>query len=333
MDAKRGSTAGATLGEALRKNKKPVDWRFPDESGLSERTLDCRQLAVKEVLRWKGADELIPVFLTPFDSTGHGLLLRRSEPRLQRGWGLETCHPEFPEEMEGLLRSVFDREGYALLFYKAFDMPFSAYYGIHDVIHWSLVTDFDETHITLLDSAGAPSYFDGMTGRIPSGLFFEAWTDRQPVTSGAAFVTGAAPPFERNWEDEFAGIVRQSVTNMGTDERLEQFIREFETAPLGDLTAHLDQLEFDLHYYRRLRELWLLAALRGAVPARYLKPAWVEELTYVCRCWSLVLGVLMKWKRQPDRDYREKVLAYLRQTLDNETSFFEALAEMAGEEE
>ncbi|GAA4726405.1 hypothetical protein [Brevibacillus fulvus] len=308
----------------------PPDWRFPDQYGLSERALDCRQLAISEVLKWQGETEVIPLFLNPFDCSAHRLVLRRSEPNLQRGWRIVPYSTPSVRDFRPLIRSLLDEKGYALIFYKAFYMPFHSYYGIHDVVHWSLVVDSDEEQLTLVDSSGTDAYFSGYVGKIPWRLFLEA-----SAMGGAAGAATILRPngTQASWPEEFHQIVNASLAAMleqGGLAQLAEFIIELEQTSTGRVVKELERLEFDLHYYRRLRELWKVAAEQRAIPAVYLREAWMEELQMLCRAWSLVVGLLMKWKRQPERDYHQKLVNYLWQTYANEQRFFAELGKLAG---
>ncbi|WP_068776343.1 hypothetical protein [Paenibacillus sp. FJAT-26967] len=302
-----------------------TDWRFPDEEGLSQRTLDCRQLCMMEVLKWKGVSRLTPIFLNAFDCESSGMLLRRQEPQLNLGWKLTRYSPLNPEGLFPLIQSILDHEGYVLLFYKAHEAPFSGYYEKHDIVHWSLLTGCDEQGVDLVDDEGAPAYFNGYIGRVPREVLLD--------TLGASGFGGAAiikedPAYTRSWEEDFRSLVQMSVDNMINREglkNLESFVQAVETAPLEELIGNLERLEFDIHYYRRLRELWKTAVEKQVVPEECVAPGWVEELLYVCKSWSLVMGVLAKWKRQPQRDYRLKLTDYLNQTLESERGFFREL--------
>ncbi|WP_134683013.1 hypothetical protein [Brevibacillus migulae] len=317
--------------EILAKGK--LDWRFPDENGFSERNLDCFQLCVKEVLQWKREPELMQVFLGSFDCRHSGLLLRRMEPTLQKGWRLNRFGVVQADRIQSIIRSIFDGEGYCLIYYQAFTMPLSRYHQLYEVNHWALVIDVDDTHITIVDETGTSEWFQGSIGRIPWEVFLASW--EKMGQGGPAFLTqqdGAS----FTWDEAFIRLAGDSVRQMTVDgglDNLKAFVRAVEDAPLPSLIARLDRLEFDIHYFRRLRELWQTAVQKKAIPASFVRSGWVEELTYLCKGWSLVLGVVMKWKKQPERDYRDKLVDYLHQIVSMETSFFKELERMVGEQE
>lgn len=94
------------------------------------------------------------------------------------------------------------------------------------------------------------------------------------------------------------------------------------------IITNLETLEFDVHYFRRLRELWKNAIHQRVIPTPYIQPGWIEEIHHLCNTWSLVMGVLMKWKRQPERDYRSKLLGYLKDAIQSETDLITEWANM-----
>ncbi len=308
---------------------KVVDWRFPDKHGFCERTLDCKQLSVKEVLEWKGQVDLIKVFLNHFDCSHSNLLLRRSEPELNMGWSIKTSTSISPSYIKTLILKQLKNHGYCLLFYKSFETTYSSYYNVHDLVHWSLIIDSNEGELTLIDEAGSKDYFDGQFGKIPWDVFLESW--KQDSSHGIGILSFDQKETE-DWDTVFLNLVRASVENMidlGGLNHLKDFIYTIRNTPTDELVNMLETFEFDIHYFRRLRELWLLAVDRKVIPQKYLDPSWVEELFYLCKCWSLIMGVLMKWKRQPHKDYKQKLVDYLQQTLDNEIKFFTALEKVA----
>lgn len=307
-----------------------VDWRFPDKDGFCNRTLDCKQLCIKEVLNWKGETELIKVFLNPFDCSHHDLQLRRSDPTLNMGYVIQTINAISPEQVKKLIIQHINYHGYCLLFYKSYNTEYSGYYQRYDIVHWSLIVDADEKGITIIDEAGDPKYFEGQRGRIPWTDFLNNWKKDQYHGLGEIHLSQNE---NLEWEDDFFNIVKESVTNMinlnGLNQ-LKDYICRIKDTPSSQLVSILETLEFDVHYYRRLRELWLLAVNKKVIPQRFLDPSWVEELFYLCKCWSLIMGVLMKWKRQPDKDYKQKLVDFLEQTLENERKFFTALKDVVG---
>lgn len=314
-----------TLAGYIRQRPK-VDWRFPDEFGLCERNLDCRQLCILEIMKWQGERNPIPAFLNAFDCRTDGLLLRRSEPVLQNGWSAIRFPSLSTDQLRHLVRSVYDAEGYCLIYYNAFEVPFSAYYRKHDVVHWALLIEDDGTHVTVIDDTGDPAYFDGYIGRIPSDLFFPAL--QSAGGSGAAIVRRNDAGAAASMEVQFARLARTSVEQMlreGGLDRLAGFVAAVEALPDDELQASLDQLEFDIHYFRRLRKLWETAAGNGVIPKVCLDSRWIGALTEACNQWSYAMGVLMKWKRQPEKSYGSRLTGYLRQALEAERQLFDGL--------
>ncbi len=320
-DAKQQTLAAKLLAQDK------VDWRFPDEFGLSERNMDCLQLSILEVLKWKGETQPIPIFLNAFDCKSEGLLLRRSLPTLHRGWKLIRYPQLDRERMQHLLRSLIDGEGYALVHYKAFHAPFSSYYHKHDVVHWALVIDADEEHVHIVDDAGSEDYFVGYMGKVPNDLFFE--TLAATGNGGVAILLksdDAVPEAEH-----IAALIQQSVHQMEAGlVSLSSFVGQVEQTSSVALAEKLAMLEFDIHYFRRLRELWKTAAEQGVIPQELLHAELMEALEQVCETWSYVMGVLMKWKRLPQRDFRDKLLSLLEQAVLAEKSLQQAFAEAGG---
>jgi pimeloyl-ACP methyl ester carboxylesterase len=311
-------------------SQKKVDWRFPDEYGLSERNLDCLQLSILEVLKWKGETDPIPVFLNPFDCHSGELLLRRSLPVLHRGWRLIQYPALDKERLQHLLRSVLDGEGYALVHYRAIQAPFSAYYEKHDVVHWALVIAYEEDHILLVDDAGSSVYFNGYIGKIPCSLFFD--TLDAAKEGGVAILQKSAETMP--WKDRLIGLLQQSVNQMTAEgglAKLTAFVNHVEQASARKLVESLDMLEFDIHYYRRLRELWKTALERGAFPDDVPQTGCAEALHQVCQTWSYIMGVIMKWKIQRERNYRTKLIGLLRQAAQEEQQLFQTMASMLEE--
>ncbi|GIQ69328.1 alpha/beta fold hydrolase [Xylanibacillus composti] len=315
-----------TLAERLRAQDK-VDWRFPDEFGLSERNMDCLQLSILEVLKWKGESNPIPIFLNAFDCKSEGLLLRRSLPVLHRGWKLIEYPRLDRERMQHLLRSLLDGEGYALVHYKAFHAPFSSYYHKHDVVHWALVIDYDEDYVHMVDDAGSEASFQGCLGKVPNALFFD--TLAAAGNGGMAILQQSTSSVEEG--GHIAGLLRKSVSQMEAGlASLSAFVDRVAETPAAALAEKLPMLEFDIHYYRRLRELWKTAAERRVIPDELLQDDLPEALHQVCEAWSFVMGVLMKWKRLPQRDFRDKLISLLREAVRAEGRLQQAFAR-AGE--
>jgi len=309
-----------------------VDWRFPDEFGLSERTLDCKQLAVKEVLRWQGETRFIPIYLNSFDCLYSGGIIKRNEPQLQNGHLIQTIAPGNGESLRHSIQRVYEREGYCLLFYQASQMPLSAYYGKYRVTHWSLVIGMHHDHVTVLDDAGIAPYFTGYMGRVSNDLFFASLQDPS-IQLGLGWISKEKVGEASDWDSQFLTLMKQSAHNMiagAQIEALKQFFDDLEQTETSVLVSRLEVLEFHINYYRKLRELWLHAVHASEVPTPYFQSEWIEELTYICKCWSLVMGVIMKWKRQPHKDYKDKLMDYLWDTYRNEQQFFHILLQLTG---
>jgi hypothetical protein len=311
-------------------NPKVVDWRFPDKDGFCERTLDCKQLAVKEVLRWREEKDLLQIFLNPFDCSSYKLQLRRSEPNFNLGWSLQTDHSISKDQIIQKIQQYIQSDGYCLLFYKSFETEYSNYYKVHDIVHWSLIVNADEEKFTLIDEAGHPSYFKGHLGQVDMDIFHSNWNCNSSY--GIAKLS-KKESMTKEWDTVSFELMKTSVENMtrlGGLENLKEFVETLKETDATTIIHLLETLEFDIHYFRRLRELWLLAVNRGSIPKQYVHPVWVEELFYLCKCWSLIMGVLMKWKRQPSKDYKKKLIDYLTQTYKNEERFFYAMKQSLG---
>ncbi|SDN48777.1 hypothetical protein SAMN04488137_4656 [Fictibacillus solisalsi] len=311
-------------------NPKVVDWRFPDKDGFCERTLDCKQLAVKEVLRWRKEKDLLPIFLSPFDCSHKDLQLRRSEPNLNLGWSLQTKHSIPKEKIISEIQHSISKNGYCLLFYKSFETTYSSYYKTFDIVHWSLIVNADEGKLTLIDEAGHPSYFQGHLGHVNFDNFQSNWLCDSNYGIGQVIKEESS---NADWSSVCFELMRSSVENMTTHgglENLKDFVDSLQETSPSIIVEYIETLEFDIHYFRRLRELWLLAVNRGIIPKPYVNPLWVEELFYLCKCWSLIMGVLMKWKRQPSKDYKKKLVDYVTQTYKNEERFFLAMKQSLG---
>jgi hypothetical protein len=309
---------------------KGIDWRFPDEFGFSERNLDCKQLAVKEILEWKGEINLIPVFLNPFDCQTKGVLLRRSEPTLQRGFEILNITPHNPAQMDLLIQSLIDAEGYCLIYFNAYHMPFSSYYQMHEVIHWALVVSYDQEKVTMVDHAGNETYYKGYIGEIPWDIFKENWVK---ANDGGVALVKRASAQQEEWEACLYHLLEASYYNMHEKkglQQLHQWIEVINQMHLEKLIQKLNRIEFDVQYFRRLRELWMLAVNHKKIPRPLYKSGWVEELYEACTSWSLVMGVLMKWKRQPKRNYREKLIYYLKQAHEYEEKMIEEIGLVIG---
>lgn len=305
-----------------------IDWRFPDEYDLCERNLDCKQLAIKEIICWKGEKEVVQTFLNPFTcSYNPSLLLRIKEPELSLGWYVKKI--EASNNIQNDIRYMLKTEGYCLIYYKAFNMRYSAFYKTHEVIHWSLVIDSTDHYITLLDSSGSPSFFEKQVGKIPWEIFIEEWNNSN--NGGLAYIYKNGTT--NTWDDIFLQLIYQSYQYMIQDgglEDLASYIQEIENTSEEMIIKNIQTLEFDINYYRRLRELWKVASLRKAIPEKYIHYAWIEELFAACTHWSMVMGLLMKWKRQPIKHYKLKLIDYLWKTYKLETNFINELASLIG---
>lgn len=299
-----------------------IEWRFPDELGLYDRNLDCKQLAIKEILKLHQERNIPRVFLNPFDCRHEGLKITRKEPKLNRGWKIKEFPEISPLKVIELIKNTFFQHGYCLIYFDAYNIQFSSYYQKHDIVHWSLVTYIDDTHITLVDMAGDKKYFDGNTGKIQLSEFQKIWWDCK--NGGIAYIWKDQYS-KSNWENEFNQVIQTSVNSMlntGGLDHFESFITNLKETDIDLLRKKLESMEFEIHYYRRLRELWKLAAFRGDIPTKFKKASWIEELIDSCTHWSLVMGILMKWKRQEHRDYQVKLVDYFEQILMIEKRLF-----------
>lgn len=303
------------------------NWKLPNEFGLSERTLDCLQLAVMEALKRKGCRDLIPVFLNPFDCIRIGLSVRRSEPMLQGGFSLVRFSAPDAGALQDVIRYVLEREGYCLLYYQTWDHALSAYRHKYDLTHWSFITSVSESQLTIVDAAGAPEHFaQGNTAAISWDVFISAF--EQTRNYGVGYIQYEQPA-ATPWEEQLNRILRMSVHRMLDDgglEQLREFAEKLENAPQADIVQQLERLEFELNYYRKLRDLWKVAVFRDIIPKKQLHAGWLQALMDSGECWSLVIGLLMKWKRQPSRDYHHKLAHYIWEVYDRERLMF---AEMA----
>jgi len=304
-----------------------INWRFPNEYGLCERNLDCRQLAAMEVAIWKGESSLIAMFLEPLNCQHEPLSLRKQVSSMRRGWQLEVCRSIDSLDIQRHICDLVDKEGYCLLYYKAFNMKFLSYYQRYDITHWSLVTGYDEQNVFIADTAGTAPFFNGTLGTIPWTSFIDSWAEASE-DNGAAVLCNSDESL--TWQQEFEQIYYNSLKEMNEMqglEHLKRFVEDVEEVGSDLIIKNLDRLEFDIHFYRRAKELWNLATLRGVIPVQYMHKEWASELKEVCQSWSLVMGVLMKWKRQKDRDYKVKLVEYLRNAYLAERSL---LTELAG---
>lgn len=307
-----------------------LDWRFPNDRGLSERTLDCQQLSIMEILRWKGERQVIEVFLDSFSCSYSGLLLRRSEPSLQLGWWIEKGSPPSLEMQKKFLEKKLIKEGYALVYYNTLNVSFSKYYQTYDIVHWSIITSVNDKGVFLIDDAGSPKYFTNQRGFIPWDTFLHEWNEAE---GGVAFVRRESPIGDLS--DTIEKLLKKSIQNMlveGGLKNFESFITELEYCETQRLIEQLNRLEFDFHYYRKLRELWHLAAIQKVIPPIWMRPEWIEELMFLCKCWSTIMGVVMKWKRQSEKDYKPILVDYLKQTFKAEERFFYLLLNLTGGE-
>ncbi|WP_128895436.1 hypothetical protein [Longirhabdus pacifica] len=310
-----------TLLAQLRRREK-IDWRYPDEYGFSERNLDCLQLSILEILKWKGESNLFPIFLDAFDCRADGLLLRRTLSCLQHGFKMIQYPSLSREQTPHLLRSFMDGEGYALVHYKAYYAPFSSYYKKHDVIHWALIIDMDEEYITIIDDAGSSAFFTHHMGKIPTSLFFDTFTD--PIVSGGMAIVRETEVTMSD-ADHINKLLQQSVKQMMHQDGLQQlqaYVHTVSQTSSTELISHLDMLEFDIHYFRRLRELWSTAIEQRVLPNNnHLQPLAIL-LQQVCQSWAFIVGLLIKWKVQTNKDYKPKLVSLLHQVLDDEQMLF-----------
>ncbi|CAM4434942.1 hypothetical protein [Paenibacillus tarimensis] len=307
------------------------NWRLPNEFGLSERTLDCLQLAVMEALWRDGGQKMIQIFLNPFDCIRVGLSLRRSEPALQAGYQLVRFSAPDAGALEEVIRYLFEREGYCMLFYQTWEHELSAYRDKYNLTHWSFITDVGDTELMIADSAGHPDYFARGTTAIVPWRDFRAAFERTR-NYGAGYVRQEAGCGEP-WPELLDHLLQASVHNMrewGGLQQMQEFAEKLEGTSVSELVLQLESLEFELNYYRKLRDLWKTAVFKQVIPRDRTHAGWVQALMDSCECWSLVMGVLMKWKRQPERDYKDKLVHYMWEVYDREQTMFTAMAETVG---
>lgn len=307
--------------------KQRVDWRIVNEAGLSERQLDCFQLAVMEILRWKGESNLVEVFINALDCRVNGLQLRRSEPVLRMGWGVNGKN-SFPVKLlESMISASIIENGYCLLHYDAYNIPFSSYYQTHRIKHWSLIVGMGDGEMTLLDLAGNPKWFNGTVGKVPLDALRRAW--QCSTDFGVAVITRMAANDPKAWENEARRVVRSSIHSMKVDRGLDHlriFIDALASRHASELVPQLDVLSFDIHYYRKLRELWKTAADHQIIPEKLRSHALQSLLHRTCKCWSMIMGGLLKWKRQPQRYSKDHIIGYFEEALKTETLVIQELA-------
>ncbi|MFC5407338.1 hypothetical protein [Cohnella soli] len=311
----------------MQREDSDLDWRFPDFNGLCDRNLDCRQLAMNTVLKWKQEPQILPCFMDSFNGYHDGLVLARKESPLRMGW--KIVKQPLEEVDRAYIQETIGRHGYCILFYNAYDMPFSKYYRVHKVTHWSLVTGSTADHFRLLDHTGIKPYFTGMEGTVAWELFLSNWTE------GGLAVLEKDRSDASIWPEVFEGLMKESVHEMIDREGLDNFSRykDFvKDTPSVSIIASLESLEFHYHHVRRLRELWKASIMKKAIPERFIRGEWVEELFQLCDVWSMTLGVVMKWKRRPDLDHKEKLIYYLNQVAHSEEKFIRFLSQAIGGE-
>lgn len=310
-----------------RVEQKKLDWRFPDESSFSDLNLDCRQTCIKEVLSWLGEKDLAQVFLDHFSCHYTTLTLRTNEPSLHRGWELVQQQVKDLDSCISSIQTIFREKGYVLFYYRAFDFKYSAYYQKYDLIHWALVVDADEQGITIMDDSGTPEYYKNYLGCFTWAEFVQGFIE-WPIDAKAGVGFLKRRDSVLKWEEEFTQICNLSVKSMFAEHGIsafQQFIYDLATLPLDEITDDLERLEFDMHYYRRRRELWKIAIEQNLLPSHFVQDHVKQSIIALCKSWSLVMGVIMKWKYQPYRDYREKIVNYLNHTLQCEIDFLQYL--------
>lgn len=292
------------------------NWRFPDKNGLYERNLDCLQLSIKEILYHNNQKNIIETFLNPFDCNTKKLTLRRRNPTLNFGWNLQTIDRlTFDSFLERITEEI-NKKGYALVYFDPFHMKFSKYYKIYHIKHWFLVIKRSKDLLTVLDESGSNKNINDNIGQINIKEMEIGW--RQSEDYGIGILTKNETM--RNWDEEFNHILQKSVENMKSNglNQLNTFIKNIRESEKNIIISHVENLEFDVQYFKKLRELWKIAALNKVITHNYYQPEWVEEIYHLCNTWGLVLGVLMKWKRQPEKDYKDKLLGYLEEAYESE---------------
>ncbi|SDZ40472.1 hypothetical protein [Bacillus sp. 166amftsu] len=298
-----------------------VKWKFPDTNGFCERNLDCKQLSIKEILTLKGEENLIRMFLNSFDCFSNDLLLRRKEPVLKNGWKLRKIKCTSLNSFKNTIEETYIQNGYALIYFNSLNVPFSNYYKIHDVVHWALVLETNDSYVKILDDTGKKEYFQNNLGVLPVDTFYESFKSSDIL--GVSYLEQLSE--KQSWEQQFENLLRESIDNMfeqGGIENLNRFVKSVRETSKDILVNSLEQLEFDINYYRKLRELWKVAVIQKAVPEPFIQSEWIEELWTVCNLWSLIMGILMKWKRQKQKDYREKLNYYLEKVAIHENKIF-----------
>ncbi|PWW03206.1 hypothetical protein DFQ01_107103 [Paenibacillus cellulosilyticus] len=313
-----------------------INWRYQDQAGLSDRSLDCLQLCTKEVLlrQHVAANELLPVFLNPFDCHLLGEFhLRRSLPTLNHGWKVGKYPLNDKSDIRSFIKLILEAHRYALIFYQADKAAFSTYYKKHSIIHWAIVADVTDSSLILIDDTLVKDFLiNGQVGIIPWSHLDQCL--RYSNEFGVAILERLPDSSNETWETTFHRIIRDSVHAMlhcGGLARLQTFINHLYSLSHEQLNIYLEHLEFDINYYRKLRELWLLAVVKRQIPRSLLHADWAEELIPLCKSWSLVMGILMKWKKQPERDYRSKLNEYLIYMYDLETKLMRGLEPLTGD--
>ncbi|MBU8772066.1 hypothetical protein [Cytobacillus oceanisediminis] len=303
-----------------------IDRRFPDKDSFSDLNLDCRQFCIKEVLRWLGEEDLIKVFINPLSCYHFKLSIRTNEPTLQRGWRLNTQNFESSMEIQEVIQQMFNKFGYALLFYKAYNFPHSTYYQKYDIMHWALVLDCCEETITIMDDSGTDNYFRNTIATFTWDQFISPWNSQKDF-GGAAYLT--KEDLSQKWEEEFAVISRQTVENMTEkgQANFKKFIDDIKELPIEEIREMLEKIEFELHYYRRQRELWKIAFSKNIVSNNKFLIILQNSLINLCKQLSLVMGVVMKWKRQPNKDYRDKLVSLLNGVYQQEKILIKEIGE------
>ncbi|WP_127531407.1 hypothetical protein [Paenibacillus kobensis] len=315
-----------SLAKSLFANGQITDWRYPDKHGLCNRNLDCKELAVKEVLSWKGEPEPTRVFLHPWDCEHRGFLLRRTEYPLEHGWRVNSHAISDRQPLIQFITQAVQDEGYCLLYYKAFNKPFCSYYQRHDIIHWSLVIHCEEDGIWLFDDKGNHPYFSGSLGFVQWDHLVSEWG----VGEGVALLD-YDPDRRESSMSQLRRLSEFSVIGMAEQGGLHQlrtFINELSRKAPEELIPELERMEFDVHYFRRLREVWKSYALQNNLFSDEGK----NLLHSVCRMWSLVIGVIMKWRRQPHREYQSVMIGHLYNAHEQEVRWIRYLSEWEGSE-
>lgn len=306
-----------------------INVSVPDQFGLSQKQLNCLQLAGKELLKESGRQDLIEIFISPLDCEISGIGIKNEPPlNWNRGVRLEAVSSESISVSQ--IQEIFQQQRHCFLYFNGELAPFSSFYKQFPVRHWLMIYDIEDQYFSTFDDSGHRDFYQGVIGKIPIPLCQQLIEEN--VVLQLAFIKEEVP--ESEWKHEFLELMRASVLNMRQHgwENLQLFYDRLSRLEVEEMVGRLNELDYTVFFFKKPRELLSLTWQRKLVPQLFSQGKIEHLLREICKHWNIISGYILKWKYVKSRDYRTPILRNLSAAIQLEQAFVSQIEKLLNAE-